>query len=158
PNDYPNDYPDFPNESEPDASANDFYGRQHPREQQFHGKFRENFGHRGHSWARERQFPGFGMRGGWGEGRGQPGSRRLPSLFSHNIIPEAGAFPPFRGFPGAFRGLKRMRRGWKMWDAEFRPQRKRLRRDSFGKKRKQPSGSEDKNPKTDGSENSSSDN
>ncbi|NWI37547.1 AKP8L protein, partial [Picathartes gymnocephalus] len=156
PNDYSNDYPnDFPNESEPDAS--EFYGsRPQPREQQFPAKFRDNLGQRG--WARERQFPGFPGRGGWNEPRGPPGSRRLPSLFSHNILPEPGAFPAFRGFPGNFRGMKRMRRGWKAWDAEFRPQRKRLRRDSFGKKRKQPSGSEEKNPKTDGSDNSSSEN
>ncbi|XP_053824214.1 A-kinase anchor protein 8-like [Vidua chalybeata] len=159
PNDYPNDYPDypdypndypgdFPNESEPDA-AGEFYGRPAPprREQQFPGKFRENLGARG--WGRERPFP---ARGGWAEPRGP--ARRLPSLFAHNILPEPGAFPAFRGFPGAFRGLKRMRRGWKLWDAEFR--RKRPRREAPGRRRQQPS--EERAPRTDGSDNSSSDN
>ncbi|NXV00628.1 AKP8L protein, partial [Cettia cetti] len=158
--DYPNDYPDYPNEAEPDgaaAAAGDFYAGRAPREPPFPGKFpfpREGFGPRG--WARERGgFAGFPARGGWAEPRG--GSRRLPSLF-HNIIPEPPA--PFRACPGAFRGLKRMRRGWKVWDAEFRPQRKRLRRDSVGRRRQRPSpgGPGEKTPKTDGSDNSSSDN
>ncbi|NWY22962.1 AKP8L protein, partial [Aphelocoma coerulescens] len=158
PGDYPGDYPDYPNESEPDA--NDFYGSR-PREQQFQGKFRESFGQRGHGWGRERPFPGYPGRGGWNEPRGPPGSKRLPSLFSQNILPEPGAFQGFRGFPGNFRGMKRMRRGWKMWDADFRVS-------SGGffffltvSWRKQPSGSEEpegKAPKTDGSDNSDSDN
>uniref|UniRef100_A0A674GAQ7 C2H2 AKAP95-type domain-containing protein n=1 Tax=Taeniopygia guttata TaxID=59729 RepID=A0A674GAQ7_TAEGU len=94
----------------------DFYGRPPPppREQQFPGKFREDLSARG--WGRERPFPAFPAfpaRGGWADPRG-PG-RRLPSLFSHNILPEAG-----RAFPGSGRGLKRLRRGWRLWDAEFR--------------------------------------
>lgn len=116
-NDYPDNYPDYPNESN---DANDFYGRPQPREQQrFQPKFREGFGPRG-PWGRERPFQAFGARGGWAEGRGPPGSRRLPSLFSHNILPEGGAPAPFRAFPGAFRGLKRFRRGWRGWDGDFR--------------------------------------
>ncbi|NXQ56032.1 AKP8L protein, partial [Anthoscopus minutus] len=163
PNDYPNDYPDYPNDFPPDPApdAGDFYGsgRRQPREPQFQGKFREGFfGQRGQGWARERQFPGFWGRGPWAEPRGAAGARRLPSLFSRNILAEAGAFPAARGFPGNSRGAKRMRRGWRSWDGDFRPQRKRLRRDSFGRRRQRPSGSGEKTPGTDGSENSSSDN
>ncbi|XP_072776141.1 A-kinase anchor protein 8-like isoform X7 [Taeniopygia guttata] len=163
PNDYPNDYPDYPNDypdypndypgdypGEPEPDAGDFYVRPPPppREQQFPGKFREDFGARG--WGRERPFPAFPAfpaRGGWADPRG-PG-RRLPSLFSHNILPEAG-----RAFPGSGRGLKRLRRGWRLWDAEFRPQRKRPRREGSGRRRQQPSEERNEN----GSDNSSSDN
>ncbi|NWV22129.1 AKP8L protein, partial [Origma solitaria] len=153
PNDFPNDYPnDFP--ADPEADSADFR-----REQQFHGRARENFGSRGPNWGRERP------RGVWNEPRGFFGNSRrgIPSLFSQNLLPEPGGFAGTRGgFGGNFRGMKpRMRRAWKVWDADFRLQRKKLRRDSVGKKRKQQSSCdepESKAAKTDGSENSDSDN
>ncbi|XP_027766801.1 A-kinase anchor protein 8-like [Empidonax traillii] len=56
---------------------------------------------------------------------------------------------------------QRVRRNWKMWDWDFKLQRRRLRREAPGRKRKQPSGSDEpdsKAAKTDGSDNSDSDN
>ncbi|NWW71039.1 AKP8L protein, partial [Climacteris rufus] len=147
--DYP-DYPDYPTESEHDAD--NFYGNR----REFPGRSRENFAQRS-QWGRER-IPGYPGRGAWNEPRGIPGSKRLPSLFAHNILPEAGAFPGMRAFPGNFRGMKaRMRRSWKVWDVDFRLQRRRLRREPPGRKRKQPGGPEEpesKAAKTDGSDNS----
>ncbi|NXP24139.1 AKP8L protein, partial [Scytalopus superciliaris] len=172
-NDY-NDYHDY-NESEHDndnayeGPYEPFYG---PHREQFQGRGRDGFGQRGQNWGRDGRpprpsgpspYPGRGA-GPWHEPRGPPGSKRLPSLFSHNILPEAGAFPALRGFPGNGRygGAKpRLRRNWRMWDWDFKLQRKKLRRDPTARKRKQPSSSDEpdsKAAKTDGSDNSDSDN
>ncbi|NWU97759.1 AKP8L protein, partial [Upupa epops] len=136
---------------------------------------------RGHNWGREGRgarsvgspYPGRMGGGQWNElpqgmgPRGGPhGSSRLPSLFSHNILPELGMFPGSRGFPGNLRyggGMmkQRMRRQWKSWDSEFRPQKKKLKKDPTSKKWKQPNSSEEADgraAKTDGSDNSDSDN
>ncbi|NXN94833.1 AKP8L protein, partial [Rhinopomastus cyanomelas] len=137
---------------------------------------------RGHNWGREGRgarsmgspYPGrMGGGGQWnelpqgmGSRGGPPGSSRLPSLFSHNILPEPGMFPGSRGFSGNLRyggGMmkQRMRRHWKTWDSEFRPQKKKLKKDPTSKKRKQPNSSDEpdgKAAKTDGSDNSDSDN
>ncbi|NXU94166.1 AKP8L protein, partial [Xiphorhynchus elegans] len=174
-NDY-NDYHDY-NESEHDndnayeGHYDNFYGG---RREQFQGRARDNFGQRGQNWGRDGRpnrpsgpssYPGRGG-GTWNEPRGPHGSRRLPSLFSHNILPEPGGFQAMRGFPGNLRyggGMmkQRMRRNWKMWDWDFKLQKKKLKRDPMAKKRKQTSSSDEpdsKAAKTDGSDNSDSDN
>ncbi|XP_057289012.1 A-kinase anchor protein 8-like, partial [Pezoporus wallicus] len=153
-----------------------FYGN---RRDQFQARARENFGQRGQNWGRENRsnrplasaYPGR-MSGQWNEApqamgsRGPQGSSRLPSLFSHNIIPELGMFQGMRGFQGSMRyggGMlkQRMRRSWKMWDSDYKPQKKKLRKDPSTKKRKLLNSSDDpegRAAKTDGSENSDSGN
>uniref|UniRef100_A0A8B9I998 A-kinase anchoring protein 8 like n=1 Tax=Anser brachyrhynchus TaxID=132585 RepID=A0A8B9I998_9AVES len=135
---------------------------------QYQNRARDNFGQRGQNWARDGRnnrpmassYSGR-MGGQWNEppqgmgarGLGPHGSSRLPSLFSHNIIPELGMFQGMRGFSGNMRfggGMmkQRMRKNWKMWDSDF-------------KKRKQTNSSDEpdsKAAKTDGSDNSDSDN
>ncbi|NXW66439.1 AKP8L protein, partial [Eurystomus gularis] len=172
------------NESEHDADNayegpyDNFYGS---RRDQYQNRARENFGQRGQNWGREGRnnrpmtssYPGR-MGGQWNEppqsmssrGLGPHGSSRLPSLFSHNILPELGMFQGMRGFSGNMRyggGMmkQRMRRNWKMWDSDFKPQRKKIKKDPAAKKRKQTNSSDEpdsKAAKTDGSDNSDSDN
>uniref|UniRef100_A0A8B9FUP2 A-kinase anchoring protein 8 like n=1 Tax=Amazona collaria TaxID=241587 RepID=A0A8B9FUP2_9PSIT len=156
------------NDSSYEGAYDDFYGN---RRDQFQSRARENFGQRGQNWGRENRptrplasaYPGR-MSGQWNEApqamgsRGPYGSSRLPSLFSHNIIPELGMFQGMRGFQGSMRyggGMmkQRMRRNWKLWDSDFR--------DPSTKKRKLTNSSDDPDcraAKTDGSENSDSDN
>uniref|UniRef100_A0A8C0HJF2 A-kinase anchoring protein 8 like n=1 Tax=Buteo japonicus TaxID=224669 RepID=A0A8C0HJF2_9AVES len=159
------------NESEHDndnayeGHYDNFYGN---RRDQYQNRARDNFGQRGQNWGRDGRnnrpmassYPGR-MGGQWNEppqsmgsrGLGPHGSSRLPSLFSHNIIPELSMFQGMRGFSGNMRyggGMmkQRMRRNWKMWDSDF-------------KKRKQTNSSDEpdsKAAKTDGSDNSDSDN
>ncbi|XP_071583061.1 A-kinase anchor protein 8-like isoform X2 [Heliangelus exortis] len=146
---------------------------------QYQNRTRENFPQRGPNWGRDGRnnragassYPGR-MGGHWSEAAmgsralGPHGPSRLPSLFSHNIFPELSMFQGMRGFSGNMRyggGMmkQRMRRNWKMWDSDFKPQKKKLRKDSSGKKRKQQNSSEEpdsKAAKTDGSDNSDSDN
>ncbi|XP_010013108.1 PREDICTED: A-kinase anchor protein 8-like, partial [Nestor notabilis] len=167
-------------EHDPDGSYegpyDNFYGN---RRDQFQSRARDNFGQRGQNWGRDNRnnrplasaYPGR-MSGQWNDApqsmgsRGPHGSSRLPSLFSHNIIPELSMFQGMRGFPGNMRyggGMmkQRMRRNWKMWDSDFKPQKKKLKKDPSVKKRKLTNSSDDpdnKAAKTDGSENSDSDN
>ncbi|XP_048786060.1 LOW QUALITY PROTEIN: A-kinase anchor protein 8-like [Lagopus muta] len=147
-----------------------FYGT---RRDQYQHRARDGFGQRGQNWARDGRntramaSPYSGRMGGqWNDaprGLGPHGSSRLPSLFSHNIIPELGAFQGMRGFSGNVRfggGMmkQRMRRNWKMWDSDFKPQKKKMKKDLTGKKRKQTSSSDEpdsKAAKTDGSESDS---
>ncbi|XP_061211614.1 A-kinase anchor protein 8-like [Neopsephotus bourkii] len=153
-----------------------FYGN---RRDQFQARARENVGQRGQNWGRENRsnrplasaYPGR-MSGQWTEApqamgsRGPYGSSRLPSLFSHNIIPELGMFQGMRGFQGGMRyggGMmkQRMRRSWRMWDSDYKPQKKKLRKEPSTKKRKLPNSSDDaesRAARTDGSENSDSGN
>ncbi|NWW94060.1 AKP8L protein, partial [Rhynochetos jubatus] len=172
------------NESEHDSENayeghyDNFYGS---RRDQYQNRARDNFGQRGQNWGRDGRnnrsmassYPGR-MGGQWNEppqsmgsrGLGPHGSSRLPSLFSHNIIPELGMFQGMRGFSGNMRyggGMmkQRMRRNWKMWDSDFKPQKKRIKKDPTAKKRKQTNSSDEpdsKAVKTDGSDNSDSDN
>ncbi|NXA56837.1 AKP8L protein, partial [Nothocercus julius] len=152
------------------------------RRDQYQNRARDNYGQRGQNWARDGRnnrpttSPYSGRMGGqWNEppphamgarGFGPPGSSRLPSLFSHNIIPELNMFQGMRGFSGNMRfggGMmkQRMRRNWKMWDADFKLQKKKLKKDPMAKKRKQTNSSDEpdsKAAKTDGSDNSDSDN
>lgn len=107
------------------------------RRDQYHNRARDNFGHRGQNWARDRRnnrpmasaYSGR-MGGQWNEppvpmgGRGH-GPNRPPSLFSHKLFPEYNMFQGMRSFSGNMRfgggGMKqRMRRNWKMWDADFK--------------------------------------
>ncbi|NXW51312.1 AKP8L protein, partial [Nyctiprogne leucopyga] len=155
-----------------------FYGS---RRDQYQNRSRDNFGQRGQNWGRDGRnnrpmtpsYPGR-VGGQWNEppqsmgsrGLGPHGSSRLPSLFSHNILPELNMFQGMRGFSGNMRyggGMmkQRMRRNWKMWDSDFKPQKKRIKKDLTGKKRKQTNSSDEpdsKAAKTDGSDNSDSDN
>lgn len=109
-----------------------FYGN---RRDQYQHRARDGFGQRGQNWARDGRntrpmaSPYSGRMGGqWNDaprGMGPHGSSRLPSLFSHNIIPELGMFQGMRGFSGNMRfggGMmkQRMRRNWKMWDSDFK--------------------------------------
>ncbi|NWR81723.1 AKP8L protein, partial [Centropus unirufus] len=149
-----------------------FYGH---RRDHYQSRTRENFGQRSQNWTRDgwnnRSYPGR-MSGQWNEapqgmgsrGYGHHGSSRLPSLFSQNILPEHGMFQGTRGFSGHPRyggGMvkQRMRRNWRTWDSDFRPQKKKLKKDLTTKKRKQPNSSEEpdsKAAKTDASDNSDS--
>lgn len=131
------------NESEHDndnayeGHYDNFYGN---RRDQYQNRARDNFGQRGQNWGRDGRnnrpmassYPGR-MGGQWNEppqsmgsrGLGPHGSSRLPSLFSHNIIPELSMFQGMRGFSGNMRyggGMmkQRMRRNWKMWDSDFK--------------------------------------
>ncbi|XP_074836180.1 A-kinase anchor protein 8-like isoform X2 [Carettochelys insculpta] len=146
---------------------------------QYQNRSRDNFGQRCQNWARDGRnnrpmassYSGH-MGGQWnelpmgGRGLGPHGSSRLPSLFSHNIIPELSMFQGMRGFSGNMRfgggGMKqRMRRNWKMWDADFKSQKKKIKKDLTAKKRKQTDGTDEpdsKAAKTDGSDNSDSEN
>ncbi|XP_029886626.1 A-kinase anchor protein 8-like isoform X1 [Aquila chrysaetos chrysaetos] len=172
------------NESEHDndnayeGHYDNFYGN---RRDQYQNRARDNFGQRGQNWGRDGRnnrpmassYPGR-MGGQWNEppqsmgsrGLGPHGSSRLPSLFSHNIIPELSMFQGMRGFSGNMRyggGMmkQRMRRNWKMWDSDFKPQKKKIKKDPTAKKRKQTNSSDEpdsKAAKTDGSDNSDSDN
>ncbi|XP_033927960.1 A-kinase anchor protein 8-like [Melopsittacus undulatus] len=160
-------------EAEPDTNGtyegpyDAFYGN---HRDQFQGRAREDFGQRGQSWGRDNlrplgsTYPGR-MSGQWNEapqamGSCAPhGSSRLPSLWSHNVIPEPGMFQGMRSFHGSYgAGMMKqhMRRSWKMWDLDYKPQRKKLRKDPSMRKQKLLNSSDD--PKTDGSENSDSDN
>ncbi|NXY50531.1 AKP8L protein, partial [Ceuthmochares aereus] len=166
-------------ESEHDENAyeghyDNFYDN---RRDHYQNRARDNFGQRGQNWGRDgrnnRSYPRR-MGGQWNEppssmgsrGFGHHGSSRLPSLFSHNIIPEHGMFQGMRGFSGNMRyggGMmkQRMRRNWKTWDSDFKPQKKKLKKDPITKKRKQTNSSDEpdsKAAKTDGSDNSDSDN
>ncbi|XP_069737671.1 A-kinase anchor protein 8-like isoform X2 [Phaenicophaeus curvirostris] len=166
-------------ESEHDENAyeghyDNFYDS---RRDHYQNRARDNFGQRGQNWGRDgrnnRSYPGR-LGGQWNEppssmgsrGYGHHGSSRLPSLFSHNIIPEHGMFQGMRGFSGNMRyggGMmkQRMRRNWKTWDSDFKPQKKKLKKDPITKKRKQTNSSDEpdsKAAKTDGSDNSDSDN
>ncbi|NXS51355.1 AKP8L protein, partial [Brachypteracias leptosomus] len=151
------DYPEpDPDPDSYEGSYETFYG---PRRDLFQPRPRDTFGQRGQNWGREGRnnnralgssYPGR-MGGQWSDppqrAPGPHGSSRLPSLFSHNILPELNVFPGMRGFPGNLRyggGMmkQRMRRNWKMWDSDFRPQRKKLKKDPMGKKRKQPNSSD----------------
>ncbi|XP_034649394.1 A-kinase anchor protein 8-like isoform X5 [Trachemys scripta elegans] len=153
-----------------------FYGN---HRDQYQNRARDNFGQRGQNWARDGRnnrpmassYSGH-MGGQWneqpmgGRGHGPHGSSRLPSLFSHNIIPELSMFQGMRGFSGNMRfgggGMKqRMRRNWKMWDADFKSQKKKIKKDPTSKKRKQTDSTDEpdsKAAKTDGSDNSDSEN
>ncbi|XP_056678323.1 A-kinase anchor protein 8-like isoform X2 [Monodelphis domestica] len=133
-----------------------------------HFQVRDAFGQRAQGWARDGH-TNRPMAAGYGRmwddpmgARGQcvPGSSRLPSLFSQNIIPEYGMFQSMRGSYGNMRfgfglgsGMKQMRRTWKTWaTTDFRNKKK---------KRKQSNSTDEpdsKAAKTDGSENSDSDN
>ncbi|XP_066470164.1 A-kinase anchor protein 8-like isoform X3 [Tiliqua scincoides] len=146
------------------------------RRDQYHNRARDNFGHRGQNWARDGRnnrpmasaYSGR-MGGQWNDppapmgGRGH-GPSRPPSLFSHRLFPEYNMFQGMRGFSGNMRfgggGMKqRMRRNWKMWDADFK--RKRIKNEPTANKRKQADSSDEpdsKAAKTDGSDNSDSDN
>uniref|UniRef100_A0ABM5FM45 A-kinase anchor protein 8-like isoform X3 n=1 Tax=Pogona vitticeps TaxID=103695 RepID=A0ABM5FM45_9SAUR len=146
------------------------------RRDQYHNRARDNFGHRGQNWARDGRhnrpmasaYSGR-MGGQWNEppvprgGRGH-GPNRPPSLFSHKLFPEYNMFQGMRGFSGNMRfgggGMKqRMRRNWKMWDADFK--KKRIKNEPTTNKRKQANSSDEpdsKAAKTDGSDNSDSDN
>ncbi|XP_053150175.1 A-kinase anchor protein 8-like isoform X2 [Hemicordylus capensis] len=146
------------------------------RRDQYHNRARDNFGHRGQNWARDGRnnrpmasaYSGR-MGGQWNDppapmgGRGH-GPNRPPSLFSHKLFPEYNMFQGMRGFSGNMRfgggGMKqRMRRNWKMWDADFK--RKRIKNEPTANKRKQANSSDEpdsKTAKTDGSDNSDSDN
>ncbi|XP_051827997.1 A-kinase anchor protein 8-like isoform X6 [Antechinus flavipes] len=133
-----------------------------------HFRVRDAFGQRAQGWARDGRTnrpmaTGYGRM--WDDPmgtRGQcvPGSSRLPSLFSQNIIPEYGMFQSMRGSYGNMQfgfglgsGMKQMRRTWKTWaTTDFRNKKK---------KRKQSNSTDEpdsKATKTDGSENSDSDN
>ncbi|NXJ72429.1 AKP8L protein, partial [Rostratula benghalensis] len=175
--DYPEPEPD--NDSAYEGHYDNFYGN---RRDQYQNRARENFAQRGQNWGRDGRnnravgssYPGRMGGGQWNEppqamgsrGLGPHGSSRLPSLFSHNIIPELGMFQGMRGFSGNMRyggGMmkQRMRRNWKMWDSDFKPQKKKMKKDVGAKKRKQMNSSDEpdsKAAKTDGSDNSDSDN
>ncbi|NXA43695.1 AKP8L protein, partial [Eudromia elegans] len=161
-----------------DGSYDGYYGS---RRDQYQHRARDGYGQRGQNWARDGRnnrpttSPYAGRVGGqWNEpphamgarGYGPPGPSRLPSLFSHNILPELNMFQGMRGFSGNMRfggGMmkQRMRRNWKMWDADFKLQKKKLKKDPTAKKRKQTNSSDEpdsKAAKTDGSDNSDSDN
>ncbi|NXS96867.1 AKP8L protein, partial [Jacana jacana] len=170
--------PEHDGESAYEGHYDSFYGN---RRDQYQNRARENFGQRGQNWGRDGRnnramgssYPGR-MGGQWNEppqpmgsrGLGPHGSSRLPSLFSHNIIPELGMFQGMRGFSGNLRyggGMmkQRMRRNWKMWDSDFKPQKKKMKKEVGAKKRKQTNSSDEpdsKAAKTDGSDNSDSDN
>lgn len=128
---------DGPYDGHYEGHYDSFYGN---RRDQYQNRARDNFGQRGQNWARDGRnnrppassYSGR-MGGQWNEppqgmgarGLGPHGSSRLPSLFSHNIIPELGMFQGMRGFSGNMRfggGMmkQRMRRNWKMWDSDFK--------------------------------------
>ncbi|NWX22946.1 AKP8L protein, partial [Aegotheles bennettii] len=174
--DYGDPDPDAENAYE--GHYENFYGT---RRDQYQSRARENFTQRGQNWGREgRNNRAMGssyagrMGGQWNEppqsmgsrGLGPHGSSRLPSLFSHNILPELGMFQGMRGFSGNARyggGMmkQRMRRNWKMWDSDFKPQKKKIKKDPTMRKRKQTNSSDEpdsKAAKTDGSDNSDSEN
>ncbi|XP_042658784.1 A-kinase anchor protein 8-like [Tyto alba] len=166
------------NDNAYEGHYDNFYGN---RRDQYQNRARENFGQRGQNWGRDGRnnrpmgssYPGR-MGGQWNEppqsmgsrGLGPHGSSRLPSLFSHNIIPELSMFQGMRGFSGNMRyggGMmkQRMRRNWKTWDSDFKPQKKKIKKDPTAKKRKQTNSSDEpdsKAAKTDGSDNSDSEN
>ncbi|XP_025071971.1 A-kinase anchor protein 8-like isoform X2 [Alligator sinensis] len=165
------------NDNAYEGHYDNYYGT---RRDQYHNRARDDFGQRGQNWARDGRnnrpmassYSGR-MGGQWneppqpmgGRGLGPHGSHRLPSLFSHNIIPELSMFQGMRGFSGnRFGGgfmKQRMRRNWKMWDADFKMQKKKIKKDPTAKKRKQTNSSDEpdsKAAKTDGSDNSDSDN
>ncbi|KFZ45812.1 A-kinase anchor protein 8-like, partial [Antrostomus carolinensis] len=168
--------PDHDNDNAYEGPYDNFYGS---RRDQYQNRSRDSFGQRGQNWGRDGRnnrpmtssYPGR-MGGQWNEppqsmgsrGLGPHGSSRLPSLFSHNILPELNVFQGMRGFSGNMRyggGMmkQRMRRNWKMWDSDFK--KKRIKKDLTGKKRKQTNSSDEpdsKAAKTDGSDNSDSDN
>ncbi|XP_032066101.1 A-kinase anchor protein 8-like isoform X1 [Thamnophis elegans] len=145
------------------------------RRDQYHSRARDNFGHRGQNWARDGRnnrgmAPSYGRMGGqWNDppvpmgGRGH-GPNRPPSLFSHKLFPDYNMFQGMRGYSGNMRfgggSMKqRMRRNWKMWDADFK--KKRIKNETTGNKRKQANSSDEpdsKAAKTDNSDNSDSDN
>ncbi|XP_065511027.1 A-kinase anchor protein 8-like [Caloenas nicobarica] len=163
------------NDNAYEGPYDNFYGN---RRDQYQNRARDNFAPRGQNWGRDGRnnragsSPYGGRAGGqWDEpppamGSRGFGSNRLPSLFSHNIIPELNMFQGMRGFSGNMRyggGMmkQRMRRNWRMWDSDFRPQRKKIRKDPTVKKRKQTNSSDEpdsKAAKTDCSDNSDSDN
>uniref|UniRef100_A0A2D4MVV3 Uncharacterized protein n=1 Tax=Micrurus spixii TaxID=129469 RepID=A0A2D4MVV3_9SAUR len=145
------------------------------RRDQYHNRARDNFGHRGQNWARDGRnnrgmAPSYGRMGGqWNDPPGPMGGRghgpnRPPSLFSHKLFPDYNMFQGMRGFSGNMRfgggSMKqRMRRNWKMWDADFK--KKRIKNEPAGNKRKQANSSDEpdsKAAKTDNSDNSDSDN
>uniref|UniRef100_A0A8B9PXM5 A-kinase anchoring protein 8 like n=1 Tax=Apteryx owenii TaxID=8824 RepID=A0A8B9PXM5_APTOW len=166
------------NDNAYEGHYDNFYGN---RRDQYQNRARDNFGQRGQNWARDGRnnrpmassYSGR-MGGQWneppqsmgGRGLGPHGSSRLPSLFSHNIIPELNMFQGMRGFSGNMRfggGMmkQRMRRNWKIWDSDFKLQKKKIKKDPTAKKRKQTNSSDEpdsKAAKTDGSDNSDSDN
>ncbi|NXF42159.1 AKP8L protein, partial [Nyctibius bracteatus] len=170
--------PEHDNDNAYEGHYDNFYEN---RRDQYQNRTRDNFGQRGQNWGRDGRnnrpvtpsYPGR-MGGQWNDpppsmgsrGLGPPGSSRLPSLFSHNILPELGMFQGTRGFSGNMRyggGMmkQRMRRNWRTWDSDFQPQKKKIRKDPTAKKRKQTNSSDEpdsKVAKTDGSENSDSDN
>uniref|UniRef100_A0A803T6Y3 A-kinase anchoring protein 8 like n=1 Tax=Anolis carolinensis TaxID=28377 RepID=A0A803T6Y3_ANOCA len=146
------------------------------RRDQYHNRARDNFGHRGQNWTRDGRnkrpmvsaYSGR-MGGEWNEPPGPMGGRghgpnRPPSLFSHKLFPEYNMYQGMRGFSGNMRfgggGMKqRMRGNWKMWDADFK--KKRIKNEPTANKRKQGNSSDEpdsKAAKTDGSDNSDSDN
>nr|XP_060620415.1 A-kinase anchor protein 8-like isoform X1 [Anolis sagrei ordinatus] len=146
------------------------------RRDQYHNRARDNFGHRGQNWTRDGRnnrpmasaYSGR-MGGQWNEPPGPMGGRgygpnRPPPLFSHKVFPEYNMYQGMRGFSGNLRfgggNMKqRMRRNWKMWDADFK--KKRIKNEPTGNKRKQGNNSDEpdsKAAKTDGSDNSDSDN
>ncbi|NWI08734.1 AKP8L protein, partial [Crypturellus soui] len=164
---------DYGDAERDDGAYDGYYHRD-----QYQNRARDNYGQRGQNWARDGRnnrpatSPYAGRAGGpWNEppphAMGARGfsSSRLPSLFSHNILPELNMFQGMRGFSGNMRfggGMmkQRMRRNWKMWDADFRLQKK-FKKDPMAKKRKQNSSSDEpdsKAAKTDGSDDSDSDN
>ncbi|XP_061876203.1 A-kinase anchor protein 8-like isoform X2 [Colius striatus] len=175
--DYDYNEPEHDNDGSYEGPYDNFYGN---RRDQYPNRARDNFGQRGQNWGREGRnnraggssYPGR-MGGQWNEppqsmgsrGFGHHGSSRLPSLFSHNIIPEFGMFQGMRSFSGNRYGggmmKQQMRRNWRMWDSDFKLQKKKMKKDLTGKKRKQTNSSEEpdsKAAKTDGSDNSDSDN
>ncbi|NXJ86671.1 AKP8L protein, partial [Trogon melanurus] len=169
--DYAEPEPD--NDGAYEGPYDNFYGA---RRDHYPNRSRENF--RGQNWGREGRnsrpaaAPYPGRAGGqWNEPPHPVGSRgpgRLPSLFSHNILPELGAFQGARGFPGNARYggggavKQRPRRNWKTWESDFKPQKKKMKKDPAAKKRKQTNSSEEPDGKAaktdDGSDNSDSDN
>ncbi|NWR60057.1 AKP8L protein, partial [Bucorvus abyssinicus] len=167
--------PEPDNDGAYEGPYDNFYGG---RRDPYPNRPRENFGQRGQNWGREgrnNRPPGSpypGRAGGqWNEpaaamgsrGFGPPGSSRLPSLFSHNILPELGMFQGLRGFPGHARyggGMmkQRLRRNWRTWDSDFRPQKKKIKKDPMARKRRPTNSPDEADGKADGSENSDSDN
>ncbi|XP_029441320.1 A-kinase anchor protein 8-like isoform X2 [Rhinatrema bivittatum] len=123
---------------------------------QFQNRAWDNYGQQGQNWARDGRnkrsmassYSGY-MGGQWneplqskgGRGPGASGSSRLPSLFSHSIVPEHKRFQGLRGFSGNF-GVgafkQQMRKNWKMWDGDKPQQKKKVKKDTVaGNKRKQ---------------------
>uniref|UniRef100_A0A8C6ZTH7 A-kinase anchoring protein 8 like n=1 Tax=Nothoprocta perdicaria TaxID=30464 RepID=A0A8C6ZTH7_NOTPE len=137
-----------------DGAYDGYYGGR-PREHH-PPRARDGYGPRGHGWARDGRnnrpvASPYAARSAWSEPHAAMGARgfgasRLPSLFSHNIIPELNAFPGMRGFAG----------GGRFGAGAVRP-----RKEPMAKKRKPTNSSDEpdsKAAKTDGSDNSDSEN